>query len=66
MLCTMVINTCYIYLFTQLIMLFSLGMFDAYVKIFRYEGFTGLYKGFWVSSVQIVSGKLLIYRVKTN
>lgn len=32
------------------------GMFDAYIKIFRYEGFSGLYKGFWVSSVQIVSG----------
>lgn len=34
------------------------GMFDAYGKILRYEGFSGLYKGFWVSSVQIVSGKL--------
>lgn len=35
---------------------FVLGMLDAYIKIFRYEGFSGLYKGFWVSSVQIVSG----------
>lgn len=36
-------------------------MFDAYGKIYRYEGFTGLYRGFWVSSVQIISG--IIYNV---
>ncbi|GJQ83817.1 hypothetical protein Trydic_g5675 [Trypoxylus dichotomus] len=36
------------------------GMFDAYGKILRYEGFSGLYKGFWVSSVQIVSGVFYI------
>lgn len=36
------------------------GMFDAYAKIFRHEGVSGLYKGFWVSSVQIVSGVLYI------
>ncbi|KAB0797101.1 hypothetical protein PPYR_08095 [Photinus pyralis] len=36
------------------------GMIDAYIKIFRKEGFSGLYKGFWVSSVQIVSGVFYI------
>ncbi|XP_022902283.1 solute carrier family 25 member 44 [Onthophagus taurus] len=36
------------------------GMFDAYGKILRYEGFAGLYRGFWVSSVQIVSGVFYI------
>lgn len=35
-------------------------MFDAYGKIYKYEGFSGLYKGFWISSFQIVSGKLII------
>jgi solute carrier family 25 protein 44 len=35
-------------------------MFDAYGKIYRYEGIAGLYKGFWVSSVQIVSGVVYI------
>lgn len=32
-------------------------MIDAYCKIMKYEGVSGLYKGFWISSVQIVSGK---------
>lgn len=32
------------------------GMFDAGIKIYKSEGFGGLYRGFWVSSVQIVSG----------
>ncbi|KAG5897253.1 hypothetical protein JTB14_013156 [Gonioctena quinquepunctata] len=36
------------------------GMFDAYGKIYRYEGFSGLYRGFWVSSVQIISGVFYI------
>lgn len=36
------------------------GMFDAYGKIYRYEGFSGLYRGFWISSVQIVSGVFYI------
>lgn len=36
------------------------GMIDAYSKIFRYEGVAGLYRGFWVSSVQIVSGVFYI------
>ncbi|XP_025832761.1 solute carrier family 25 member 44 isoform X2 [Agrilus planipennis] len=36
------------------------GTFDAYYKIFKYEGFSGLYRGFWVSSVQIVSGVFYI------
>ncbi|XP_066147565.1 solute carrier family 25 member 44 [Euwallacea fornicatus] len=36
------------------------GMFDAYGKIYKYEGISGLYKGFWISSVQIVSGVFYI------
>lgn len=36
------------------------GMFDAYGKIYKYEGFSGLYRGFWVSSVQIISGVFYI------
>jgi len=32
------------------------GLFDAAKKIARYEGISGLYKGFWVTSFQIVSG----------
>ncbi|XP_015111247.1 solute carrier family 25 member 44 isoform X1 [Diachasma alloeum] len=32
------------------------GMIDAYRKIYRTEGFSGLYRGFWISSIQIVSG----------
>lgn len=30
-------------------------MFDAFRKIYAAEGTSGLYKGFWVSSFQIVS-----------
>ncbi|KAF5293084.1 hypothetical protein FQA39_LY13694 [Lamprigera yunnana] len=36
------------------------GMIDAYMKIYSREGVGGLYKGFWVSSVQIVSGVFYI------
>ncbi|XP_055539448.1 solute carrier family 25 member 44 [Wyeomyia smithii] len=36
------------------------GMIDAGVKIFQNEGFPGLYRGFWISSVQIVSGVFYI------
>ncbi|XP_045611268.1 solute carrier family 25 member 44-like [Procambarus clarkii] len=32
------------------------GTFDAFQKIFKYEGLGGLYKGFWVSAFQLVSG----------
>lgn len=32
------------------------GMIDAYRKIYRVEGIAGLYRGFWLSSIQIVSG----------
>lgn len=32
------------------------GLIDAGSKIYRTEGLSGLYRGFWVSSVQIVSG----------
>lgn len=31
-------------------------MLDAYRKIYKQEGFAGLYRGFWISSIQIVSG----------
>lgn len=36
------------------------GMLDAGVKIYEAEGFSGLYRGFWISSVQIVSGVFYI------
>lgn len=32
------------------------GTFDAFHKILKYEGSTGLYKGFWINSIQVVSG----------
>ncbi|GFY45272.1 solute carrier family 25 member 44 [Trichonephila inaurata madagascariensis] len=32
------------------------GTFDAFLKIMKYEGFCGLYRGFWVNSIQIASG----------
>ena len=32
------------------------GMLDAYRKIYKSEGMAGLYRGFWISSIQIVSG----------
>lgn len=35
-------------------------MIDAASKIYRSEGVNGLYRGFWVSSVQIVSGVMYI------
>lgn len=31
-------------------------MVDACRKIYQFEGAAGLYRGFWISSVQIVSG----------
>ncbi|XP_046686254.1 solute carrier family 25 member 44 [Homalodisca vitripennis] len=36
------------------------GMIDAACKIYQSEGASGLYRGFWVSSVQIVSGVMYI------
>lgn len=36
------------------------GMFDAGYKIYRAEGPAGLYRGFWISSVQIFSGVFYI------
>lgn len=36
------------------------GMFDAAYKIYKTEGPRGLYKGFWISSVQIFSGVFYI------
>ena len=38
-----------------LIHLFA-GLIDAGCKIYRTEGVSGLYRGFWVNSIQIVSG----------
>ncbi|KAJ9601821.1 hypothetical protein L9F63_000003, partial [Diploptera punctata] len=35
-------------------------MIDAWSKIYRYEGKSGLYRGFWVSTFQIVSGVFYI------
>ena len=32
------------------------GTFDAFYKIIKNEGYCGLYKGFWVNTMQIVSG----------
>lgn len=32
------------------------GLIDAFSKIYKSEGIGGLYRGFWVSSVQILSG----------
>jgi len=32
------------------------GTVDAYRKILRYEGVRGLYRGFWISAFQVVSG----------
>lgn len=36
------------------------GMLDCAYKIYRSEGVPGLYRGFWISSVQIVSGVFYI------
>ncbi|XP_062555645.1 solute carrier family 25 member 44 [Armigeres subalbatus] len=36
------------------------GMIDAGIKIYRNEGVSGLYRGFWISSVQIFSGVFYI------
>lgn len=36
------------------------GMLDAGYKIYKSEGASGLYKGFWISSVQIFSGVFYI------
>lgn len=41
-------------------MLSAVGMIDAFHKIYKYEGLSGLYRGFWISSVQIVSGVFYI------
>lgn len=32
------------------------GTFDAFRKIIKYEGIPGLYKGFWINTIQIFSG----------
>lgn len=32
------------------------GMIDACQKIYRGEGMSGMYRGFWISSMQILSG----------
>lgn len=35
-------------------------MADAFIRIYRAEGMSGLYRGFWVSSAQVVSGAAYI------
>ncbi|XP_076334042.1 solute carrier family 25 member 44-like isoform X2 [Tachypleus tridentatus] len=32
------------------------GTYDAFKKILNYEGIHGLYKGFWINTIQLVSG----------
>lgn len=32
------------------------GTFDAFLKIMKYEGAYGLYRGFWINTIQIASG----------
>lgn len=32
------------------------GTFDAFIKILKYEGICGLYRGFWINTIQIASG----------
>ncbi|XP_053622454.1 solute carrier family 25 member 44 isoform X2 [Plodia interpunctella] len=36
------------------------GVVDAISKIYKYEGISGLYRGFWLSSFQIISGVFYI------
>lgn len=36
------------------------GMVDCGCKIFKYEGVSGLYRGFWISSFQLISGVFYI------
>lgn len=36
------------------------GTIDAFKKIYKFEGLTGLYRGFWISSIQIISGVFYI------
>ncbi|XP_054015761.1 solute carrier family 25 member 44 [Hylaeus anthracinus] len=36
------------------------GMIDACKKIYKVEGVSGLYRGFWISSIQIVSGAFYV------
>lgn len=50
---TYLVKCCYIFIPVA-------GLIDAAGKIYRSEGVSGLYRGFWVSSVQIVSGVLYI------
>lgn len=45
---------------TWFIPLLLTGLLDAGCKIYKSEGFGGLYRGFWVSSVQIFSGVMYI------
>ncbi|XP_037088381.1 solute carrier family 25 member 44-like [Pollicipes pollicipes] len=41
------------------------GTFDAFRKTFANEGFAGLYRGFWVSAFQLVSGVAYITTYET-
>lgn len=44
----------------MLLLCVLVGLWDAGTKIYKMEGFGGLYRGFWVSSIQIVSGVMYI------
>ena len=46
----------YIYIKWTFIYQMIVGMIDAFRKIYTLEGVSGLYRGFWISSIQIVSG----------
>lgn len=41
------------------------GTLDAFSKILKYEGFSGLYKGFWINSLQIASGVFYVTTYET-
>lgn len=42
------------------------GTFDALTQIYKSEGPRGLYRGFWISSVQVFSGKKLIFETNVR
>lgn len=41
------------------------GTIDAFQKTLKYEGFSGLYKGFWINSLQIASGVFYLTTYET-
>lgn len=53
-------------LLINLLVLSILGTFNALTKIYKYEGVRGLYRGFWISSVQVFSGKFAVKVLKCS